>query len=125
LQSDISAYKKDATELATQTENKLRRGLNFSWPPLAYLLMSMALTWPLPLQLSRAIPRGQPDSWQNIWNFWWLRTALFERGVNPYQTDLLFYPYRDSRNPLGLYYHTLQPALSLPSSLLTYLLATP
>ena len=81
----------------------------------------MALTWPLPLQLSRAIPRGQPDSWQNIWNFWWLRTALFERGVNPYQTDLLFYPYRDSRNPLGLYYHTLQPALSVPGSLLTYL----
>ncbi len=92
-----------------------------AWPPLAYLLLTLGLTWPLPLHLNEQIPRGEPDSWQNIWNFWWLRSALFERGQNPYQTDVLFFPYRDSHNPLGLYYHTLQPTLSLTGSLLSAL----
>lgn len=124
MQSELSSQKLNSTEYR-QAETGLRRWLNRAgaglWlPPLAYLLLTLVMTWPLALHLGGSIPRGVPDSWQNIWNFWWMREALFERHTNPYQTDMLFFPFRDSNNPLSLYYHTLQPALSLPGSLLSY-----
>lgn len=108
---------------AETTGNPVRPRRNWIWlgPPLAYFGLALLLTWPLALHSGDSIPRGEPDSWQNIWNFWWMRHSLFERHANPFWTDLLFYPYRVNP-PLGLYYHTLQPAISLPGALLSAVL---
>ncbi len=119
MQQDIRANDLGQKSKAGLGEKLNKAGLGKWWPPLAYLLMALALTWPLPLHLTSRIPRGSPDSWQNIWNFWWMRSALFERGANPFQTQVLFYPYRSANNPLDLYYHTLQPTISLPAGLLS------
>lgn len=54
---------------------------------------------------------GWGDSYQNLWNLWWVGHAL-GGGESLYQTDLLFWPERTS-----LLFHTLTPAngvLSLP-----------
>lgn len=70
----------------------------------AYLLLTIAMTWPLALNLTTAIPGDSFDGWQNYWNLWWLKVALVERVQNPFVTDLLYHP-----TGVGLYFHTLNP----------------
>jgi len=110
---------------SAKTENTAsynKRWQKWLWaaPPLAYLLLALVLTWPLALHLADNIPRGNPDSWQNIWNFWWMRHSLFEERSNPFWTQYLFYPYRSLNQPLSLYFHTLQPVISLPGAIFSY-----
>jgi len=72
-------------------------------PFLLYLALAILMTWPLALYLTRAIPGNAFDSWQNMWNLWWLRRALIH-GDNPYVTPMLYYPQGAS-----LLLHTLNP----------------
>ncbi len=58
---------------------------------LLYAGLAIFLTWPVALYLNTAVPGNGYDSWQNMWNMWWLRTALLERS-NPYFTPMLYYP---------------------------------
>jgi hypothetical protein len=60
-------------------------------PLLTYLALAVFLTWPTALRLTTAVPGNGFDSWQNMWNMWWLRKALLE-GYNPYFTPMLYYP---------------------------------
>lgn len=68
-----------------------------------YLLLAVAMTWPLASQLSSRVPAGDDDLWQNYWNFWWWEQALLERHQSPYHTDLLFHP---EGAALGLHTHS-------------------
>ena len=95
----------------------------FMWPPLAYLLLTLLMTWPLALNLGNGtIHFIASDHYQNLWNIWWFRTSLFEQHHSPFYTDVLFYPYRSDQHPLELYFHTLQPILMLLLAPLSYLL---
>lgn len=61
---------------------------------LGYLVLSIALTWPLLAYWNTGVVGvhyGFEDASQNIWNMWWTRHAL-ERGQNPFWTPLLYYP---------------------------------
>jgi hypothetical protein len=96
----------------TPTEAPVRR----RWPIHlltvgVYLLLALAVTWPLPLHLGDRIianEPGQNDGYLGIWNIWWTAQALIS-GSNPYFTPLLFYP-----QGLDLFWQT----LSLPQGLL-------
>ncbi|MDQ6694481.1 MAG: hypothetical protein M3014_08690 [Chloroflexota bacterium] len=66
-----------------------------------YALLTLLLTYPLALRLTTEIPGGG-DAWHNIWNLWWVHEALAVRHINPFQTDMLFYP-----AGANLYLHTL------------------
>jgi hypothetical protein len=80
-------------------------------PLLIYAALAALMTWPLALNMGIAVPGVGYDSWQNMWNMWWLKRALLDLR-NPYFTDALYYPYGTS-----LYLHTLNPInfiLSLP-----------
>ena len=68
-----------------------------------YLLLAVALTWPLAAHPATRVPAGDDDLWQNYWNFWWWKEALLERRQSPYRTDLLFHP---EGAPLGLHTHS-------------------
>ncbi len=81
-----------------------RRGARHVAVLLAYLALTLVMTWPLALHLASAIPGDSFDGWQNYWNLWWMRVALLERHTNPLFTDLLYYP-----TGVGLYFHTLNP----------------
>ena len=88
---------------------------------LAYLLLTLVMTWPLALQFTTAIPGDSFDGWQNYWNLWWVKLALVERNQSPYTTDLLYYP-----TGVGLYFHTLNPfngLVTLPVQLVAGLIA--
>ncbi len=58
----------------------------------AYLLLTLALTWPLARVLGSAIPGDSFDGWQNFWNLWWVKVALLEQHTSPYFTNLLYHP---------------------------------
>ncbi len=75
-----------------------------------YALLAIALTWPLAWHLTDRLPAGDNDLWQSYWNFWWWRTALFERGQLPYSTDLLYQP-----GPVSLAFHTHSEANVIPT----------
>jgi hypothetical protein len=68
---------------------------------LLYLVLTVAMTWPVAKQLTTQLVGHGGDMWVHYWNNWWVGQAL-KRGVTPYYTDLLFYP-----NGASLVYHNL------------------
>ncbi|MGB9632426.1 MAG: hypothetical protein ACPL8I_03795, partial [Chloroflexaceae bacterium] len=76
-----------------------------------YLGLALLMTWPTALQMTTAVPGNGFDTWQNMWNMWWLREALLTRS-NPFFTPYLYYPHG-----AGLWLQTLNPInflVSLP-----------
>jgi hypothetical protein len=69
---------------------------------LGYLLLTLALTYPLVREFARAIPGDGFDGWQNYWNLWWVRVALLDQHTHPWFTDLLYHP-----TGVSLLFHTL------------------
>jgi hypothetical protein len=58
---------------------------------LGYLAGALVLTWPLVTDMGGQVTEGG-DSWQEVWSFWWLRTALLDWQTNPFHTSLLHWP---------------------------------
>ena len=59
--------------------------------PLAYVGISILMTYPVIMHLSTRVIGYGPDVWVFWWNNWWLKKALVT-GSNPYVTPYLFYP---------------------------------
>ena len=59
---------------------------------LGYAILTAVMTYPLIRQFGQAIPGDGFDGWQNFWNLWWVRVSLVDQGVNPFFTDMLYYP---------------------------------
>ena len=79
---------------------------------LLFLVLAVVLTWPLAASPERAVSvRG--DYFSNLWNFWWVRSAL-SAGTLPWQADVLHHPLG-----IDLARHTLSPVNALPGGLLT------
>lgn len=60
-----------------------------------YSILAIVLTYPLVFQMSDYIPGSITwgfDEYTFLWNFWWFKHALFDLGVNPMQSDYIFYP---------------------------------
>lgn len=93
-------------------QNYLRLPLDLWLPIVTHTFLTIIFTWPLVLQFgTRGISARSADLYQNLWNLWWFKTALFEQGKNPFTTDLLFYP-----NKPTLYLHAFNPLADLLSS---------
>jgi len=76
-----------------------------------YAFLSIIATWPMAqVFTTQAVGEQYVDQVQNIWNLWWVKTALLNVHTNPFHTDLLFYP-----QGADLYFHT----LNLPSTIVT------
>jgi hypothetical protein len=58
---------------------------------LAYSLLTLALAWPLVVNMNRVLAGRSSDSYMNPWADWWTEKALTE-GLDFYYTDYLFYP---------------------------------
>src|SRR5271157_1732997 len=77
-----------------------------------YLLISLLVFWPLTANITTTVPAGGPripaagtgDSYQNLWNLWWVGYAVFTLHTSPYFTNMLFYPVG-----ADLVTHTLSP----------------
>ncbi len=93
---------------------------------LAHGPLAVLFTWPLVLNLGgNGLAPGvmTEDRAQNLWNLWWVKTALLDLHTDPFVTDRLWYP-----TPVSLRFHTLnifnglisipfQPFMPLPAIL--------
>ena len=65
-------------------------------PVLILALASVVLTWPLVINLGRALPGysrvADDDLLVNVWSFWWTRVALLEGRGSLLHTPDLFHP---------------------------------
>ena len=58
----------------------------------AYILFALVLTWPVAARLDAQVPGNGADDPPLTWNLWWVQDALLRQGVNPFDSDYLFYP---------------------------------
>src|SRR5512147_2946076 len=68
---------------------RLRRHL---WVLLAYLILSLLLTWPLVVQFASHVPGDGIDDPALAWNLWWLKHALVDQPQNPFAASWVFWP---------------------------------
>ncbi|CAA9586483.1 MAG: Permease of the drug/metabolite transporter (DMT) superfamily [uncultured Thermomicrobiales bacterium] len=70
------------------------RALAARWPvaavPLAYLLLTVAMAWPLPLHLATHVPAGG-DTLLFLWDLWWFRQSA-DAGTSPFHSTMLYHP---------------------------------
>jgi len=59
---------------------------------LGYLVLTLAMTYPLARSLGQAIPGDGFDGWQNFWNLWWIKRSLLVLRTSPYFTYQVYYP---------------------------------
>lgn len=60
-----------------------------------YLVITLITTFPLILNFGDHLMGSQTWAFDELfqtWNNWWFKFALFDRGINPFHTDWLFYP---------------------------------
>ena len=58
---------------------------------LAYVGLSILITWPVIAKLTTEYAGGRGDLWVHNWTFWWIKKALLN-GLSPYFTPMLYYP---------------------------------
>ncbi len=61
----------------------------------SYLVLALITTYPLAMNFATHVPGSETwafDEYTFLWNFWWLKHAVFDLGVNPLQTNYTFYP---------------------------------
>lgn len=58
---------------------------------IVYVLVAVAMTWPVAAHLGTHLPGGGDDLWVHQWTFWWVKESI-AKGYNPLHTHLLFYP---------------------------------
>lgn len=82
-------------------------GVQHLLPLLLYTALALLMTWPLAANFTTAaigtpaVPGEVYDSWQYMWNLWWLKEALLH-GHHPYFTPMIYYPHG-----VPLFLHTL------------------
>lgn len=84
--------------------------INYFLIALSFFVLAIIFTYPLILNFSHAVSgwSSMNDSQLFLWNFWWVKYAIFHIGKNPFYTSYLYYP-----NEVNLTLHTLTlfPAL--------------
>ena len=53
---------------------------------LIYLLLAVAMTWPVAAQLGTRLPGGSVDIWSHWWTFWNVKQSVVQ-GHSPLHTD--------------------------------------
>lgn len=62
------------------------------WVLLAYIILSLLLTWPLGAQFNTHVPGDGIDDPALAWNLWWVKHALVDQPQNPFRVDWQFWP---------------------------------
>ncbi len=84
----------------------------YVWVLLAYLVLSLLLTWPLAAHFATHVPGDGIDDPALAWNLWWAKHALVDQPQNPFTVSWQFWPVG-----INLAFYTLtllNGALSIP-----------
>jgi len=69
-----------------------------------FTILTLILTYPVIFRLTTHFMCDGGDGFQNMWNMWWLKTALIDLHTSPYYTTYLHYP-----NGISLLFQTFNP----------------
>lgn len=72
--------------------NWLRHYRHHLYALLGYVILTLAMTYPLVRLLGQAIPGDSFDGWQNVWNLWWVKRSLLVLRTSPYFTYEVYHP---------------------------------
>ncbi len=64
----------------------------YIWVLLAYLFLSLVLTWPMAAQLAAYVPGDGIDDPALAWNLWWVKHSLVDQPQNPFACNWQFWP---------------------------------
>ncbi len=86
----------------------------FLLPMLVFSVLTVVMTYPLVTDIAHSVIRHpliarSVDVDEERWNLWWFKTAVADRHSNPFYTDMIYYPYRQSDNPISLYFNDMHP----------------
>jgi hypothetical protein len=73
-----------------------RRLGEFAFALAFYGAAFLVYTWPWASHFSSALWCDSGDGLQNVWNLWWVRTALVQEHTSPWFTSFLHYPHGTS-----------------------------
>ncbi|MCL5239315.1 MAG: hypothetical protein M1286_02500 [Candidatus Marsarchaeota archaeon] len=59
---------------------------------LAYLVLSLVLFWPVTLNIASTVPGAGGDTFQSMWELWWVPYSMFTLHSSPYFSSYVFYP---------------------------------
>ncbi len=59
---------------------------------LAYLVLSLIMFWPITLNLASTVPGAGGDTFQSMWELWWVPFSMFTLHSSPYFSSYVFYP---------------------------------
>jgi len=69
------------------------RGRGHLWVILFFLLLTLAVTWPLVLHLTDRVPGWFiADNYEYIWKMWWFKHAIIDVHQSPLFAPDIFYP---------------------------------
>jgi hypothetical protein len=75
-----------------------------------YLAVALIMFYQITLNITTVAPGTGADTYQNLWNIWWVKYSIFTLHQNVFYTKLLFWPLGAS-----LAFQTLSPLLGLIS----------
>ncbi len=78
---------------------------------LLFLAVALVMFYQITLHMSTIAPGTGADTYQNLWDIWWVKYAVLNLHTSVFYTKLLFYPLG-----AGLAFQTLAPLLGLISA---------
>ncbi len=81
---------------AHREKTSIMKGMRLSNPyvkaALVYLLVALVVFYPITLNMAGTAPGTGGDTYQNLWDIWWVNYATFNLHSSIYSTNLIDYP---------------------------------
>jgi hypothetical protein len=69
-----------------------KQSLQHSGAAAFFLILALAVTWPLVLHLSNRVPGALGDNYEYLWKMWWFKHAIVDLHINPLIAPHILYP---------------------------------
>ncbi len=103
-QTDLTERQPAQSELSAAKSISGWPGGQVLWVSAAALILAAIFARVPLLHLNDGAVGGDLDGYNNIWNYYWLKTSLLDLHRNPYFTDYIYYP-----TGISLRFHTFNP----------------
>ncbi len=107
---------------STKKENPIEKIMHYKkhiLVTLFYLVVALLMFYQITSHISTVAPGTGADTYQNLWDIWWVNYAVFNLHTTVFYTKLLFWPLG-----AGLAFQTLAPLLGLVSAPIQALFGT-